>query len=110
MKINNLKKITRTNLEGIIPRELFRSFLKEYFSTLKNLGGKKKGFDEIIFSFFVAIERLDKRDWKKLLTQYQIDEKNLEDVANVVGFEIAAVEEIALAGLLMSKETKKKHK
>ena len=100
----DLKRITRSSLEGIVPRILFKDFLKEYFSTVQDLGGKRKGFDEIIFSFFVAIERLDERDWKKLLNQYQLDGVNLRDVANVVGFEICAVEETALTGLIMTRE------
>ena len=97
---DELRKIEQTNLQGIIPRGLVKGFLKEYFDTLIDLGGKKKGFDEIIFSFFSAINRLDERDWKRLVRSFKIDETIFSVIANAVEFEIYGVEQTALATFL----------
>lgn len=96
----DIKKITRASLEGIVPRNLFKGFLKEYYHTLHDVGGIKKDFDGIISSFFLALEELDKKMWKKLLTQYAIDGDNLALVANVLACENYVVEQTALQGLL----------
>lgn len=104
---DELKRITRTSLEGIIPRNMFKKFLIEYFSTLQDLGGKRKGLDEIILSFFLAMEKLNKRDWKKLLSKFGSDENNLATIANAVGYEVFAIEQTALIMLLDNDETGK---
>jgi hypothetical protein len=107
---SGLKKITRTNIEGIIPRDLFKSFLREYFSSLKDLGGKKKGFDEIIFSFFAAIKNLGSKNWRKLLKQYEIDGKILAYISDKMEFEIYGVEQTSLIMIIDENENQNKEK
>lgn len=104
---DELRKIEQTNLENVIPRGLFKGFLKEYSSTLRDLGGKRKGLDEIIFSFFSAINKLEKSDWKKLVSEFKVDEKNLATIAESVEFEIYGVELTALQVFLDINKTRK---
>lgn len=93
---NEIKRLTRASLEGIVPRSLFKDFLREYYYTFRDSGGKKKGFDEIIFSFFLALAELDKADWKKIINQYGIDGDILATVSNALGFEVYGIEQTAL--------------
>ncbi len=96
LESEDLKEIERTNLQEIIPKALVEGFLKEYFDTLRELGGKRKGFDEIIFSFFSAMNKLDKFNWKRLVKSFRIDKKILADIANALEFEIYGIEQTAL--------------
>lgn len=97
---DELEKIEKTNLQGIIPRDLVKGFLKEYFDTFMSVGGKKKGFDEIIFSFFSAINKLEERDRRRLVRKFRIDEKILAVIADAVEFETYGVEQTALTSFL----------
>ncbi len=92
MSINDLKKV--------IPPDLIKYFLKEYFETLIDLGGKRKGFDEIIFCFFNALENLEDKEWKKLVKKFNLDEKIVSEIANLVSFELSAVEQVALMNMI----------
>jgi DNA-binding transcriptional ArsR family regulator len=91
-----LALIKRTNLQGLIPKDLLDGFLREYFAAYESIGGKTKGFDEIIYSFFGAISRLDKPRLRKLTARFRIDEKTLSAIALVVGFELYGTELVAL--------------
>ena len=91
-----IKRIEKIGLEKIVPPELLKIFLKEYFLTLMDIGGKKKGFDEIVFSFFAALNNLNKRQWRKLIKKFEVDEKSLLTLANLMEFEISGVELTAL--------------
>lgn len=93
---NELALIKKTNLHGVIPKNLVEGFLKEYFEIHKDVGGKTKGFDEIVFSFFGAIDRLGKSEFKKLTTAFRIDERILSCIAHIVGFELYGTELTAL--------------
>jgi DNA-binding transcriptional ArsR family regulator len=104
----NADKITRSNLEAIVTRDLFKAFLRSYFSCFRDLGGQKKGFDEIVFSFFDAFERLSKKDRNKIINEFGLDEENFTNIAKIVSFEISAVEEVAWADLMKSKEASAK--
>jgi len=60
------------------------------------MGGKRKGFDEIIFSFFCAINNLDDSFRRKIVEKFNIDGKVLESVANLMELEMSGLEETAL--------------
>ena len=96
------EKLRKAKLEGVVPPELVKSFLTEYFSFYVDFGGKAKGFDEIIFSFFSAINHLDRRYWKLLVSKFEIDEESLAALADMVEFEIYGPEMSALTMLLES--------
>jgi DNA-binding transcriptional ArsR family regulator len=93
---NELALIKKTNLHGVIPKDLVEGFLKEYFEIYQDVGGKTKGFDEIIFSFFGAIDQLSKSELKELTTAFRIDERVLSCIAHMVGFELYGTELTAL--------------
>ncbi|RLI74284.1 hypothetical protein DRP04_14850 [Archaeoglobales archaeon] len=95
-----IQKIKRADLKKVVPPELFKAFLKEYFETFNDLGGKRKGFDEIIFSFFNALENLENKEWKKLVEKFKADEDTLSILSNLISFEISAVEQVALMSLI----------
>jgi DNA-binding transcriptional ArsR family regulator len=90
------EKIKKIGIEKIVPLMLIKEFLKEYFIFLKDLGGKKKGFDEIIFSFFCALNNLEESSYKKLIRKFGIDGKALKILANLMAFEIYGIEQTAL--------------
>jgi len=92
-------KIRELGLRNLIPPRLLKSFLKEYFYTLIDLGGKRKGFDEIIFSFFNALDNLEEKEWKKLVRKFNINEEALSTLAHIISFEISAIEQVALINL-----------
>ena len=91
-----IKRIENIGLKRVVPPALVKVFLKEYFSTLMDLGGKKKGFDEIVFSFFGALNNLEKRYWRKLIDKFEIDDKSLSILANLMEFEISGIEQTTL--------------
>ena len=95
-------RIKNAKLEKIVPPELVKSFLTEYFSFFVEFGGKAKGFDEIIFSFFSAINHLDKPYWKRLIENFGVNEELLEALADIMEFEIYGTEMSALTMLLES--------
>jgi len=96
------EKLRKAKLERVAPPELVKSFLTEYFSFSVDFGGKAKGFDEIIFSFFSAINHLDRRYWKLLVSKFEIDEESLAALADIMEFEIYGPEMSALTMLLES--------
>ena len=100
------KKVFKKDLEKIIPPELVKVFLQEYFETFSEFGGKKKGFDEIIFSFFSALYNLDKPYWRKLENRFNIDGKNLAVLANFMQFWVNGIEQTALMSHLDSQSKK----
>ncbi|MCD6241584.1 hypothetical protein J7K27_08785, partial [Candidatus Bathyarchaeota archaeon] len=83
--------------------KLVKSFLTEYLSFFVEFGGKAKGFDEIIFSFFSAINHLDKPYWKLLREKFGVDEESLAALADMMEFEIYGPEMSALTMLLESR-------
>ena len=93
-------RIKKIGIEKIVPPILIKDFLKEYFITLKDLGGKRKGFDEIIFSFFCALNNMKKSSRKKLIKKFDIDGKALRILANLMAFEIYGIEQTALEAYL----------
>jgi DNA-binding transcriptional ArsR family regulator len=90
------ERIKKVGIEKIVPPMLIKDFLKEYFIALKNIGGKRKGFDEIIFSFFCALNNMEKPSRKKLIKKFDIDEESLLTIANLMAFEIYGIEQTAL--------------
>jgi len=96
------KQIKERYLHEIVPQDLFKGFLKEYFSALQELGGKRKGFSEIVLAFLSAIDELKEPSWKKLCKGFRIDQNSLSFLALVAKFEMQAVEYIALTAYLNS--------
>jgi len=89
-------KIREIGIENIIPPSLIKTFLQEYFVTFKEFVSKRKGFDEIIFSFFAALNNLRKTSWRKLVKKFGVDEESLATLANLMEFEISGIEQVAL--------------
>ena len=87
-----IKRIREIGWEKIVPPSLIKLFLKEYSSTLLSVGGIVKNFSEIIFSFFAALNNLDKKLWKKLVKEFDLDEERLRLIANLMEFELFGVE------------------
>jgi DNA-binding transcriptional ArsR family regulator len=96
------KMVLKKDLKKIVPPDLIKVFLREYFETFLDLGGKRKGFDEIIFSFFSALDSLDKSHWQKLKREFNIDEKDLSILTKLMRFEIDGIERTALETYLDS--------
>lgn len=100
------EKIKKIGINKIVPPILIKDFLKEYFIMLKDLGGKRKGFDEIIFSFFCAINNLEEKSYKKLIKKFGIDGKALGILANLMSFEIYGIEQTTIETYLDSIDEK----
>jgi len=99
--ISHLKINSVQDLEKIIPEELIKSFLKEYSTTVAAFGGKKKAFDELVFSFFCALSNLERQHWNLLCKKFNVsNEKALLIVAEVLEFEIYGIELTALTDCL----------
>lgn len=98
----NLKK----SLREIVPPELVKkTLLKEYMSNFRAIGGKKKGFDELIFSFFGALNNLESKYIKKLVEIFKVqDKEDLLDLAHIMEFEIWGVEMNAITCYLELKD------
>lgn len=94
------EKLEGKKLEEIVPTDLIKIFFTEYLPTFRDLGGKKKGFDELTFSFFSAINNLEERYSEKLKKKFDIDEEVLYALANLMEFEISGIEETAIASYL----------
>ena len=92
----DLNKIKNCDLKKVIPPKLIKDFLREYYFTLNELGGKKKGFDEIIFSFFAAINNLEEEHWNRLIKLFKINGEILKVISNLMEFEIAGIEKVAI--------------
>jgi len=106
-----VKRIEEIGIENIIPPRLIKDFLGEYAFAYMEFGGKRKGFDEIIFSFFSALNNLDKSYRKRLVKEFDIDEKSLLALANLMEFEISGLEQAALMTYLdMSNDERQKSK
>lgn len=99
-----IKRIREIGWEKIVPPDLIKLFLKEYSSTLLSVGGIVKNFSEIIFSFFAALNNLDKKLWKKLVKEFDLDEERLRLIANLMEFELFGVELSAIESYFLLKE------
>jgi len=100
-EIRRLKITHVQDLKKVIPEELIKSFLKEYSTTIAAFGGKKKTFDELVFSFFCALSNLERQHWSLLCKKFNVsDEKALLTIAEVLEFEIYGIELTALIGCL----------
>jgi len=97
---SEINKVKKADIRKLVPPRLVKIFLREYFLTFTYLGGKRKGFDEIIFSFFSALNNLDEPHWKKLVKKFEMDEEALQTLANLMEFEINGVEQTAIESYL----------
>lgn len=97
------EKVFNKNLEKTVPPELVKVFLREYFEIFSEFGGKRKGFDEIIFSFFSALYSLDKSHWRKLERRFNIDGRDLGVLAGFMQFWVNGIEQTALTSYLDSR-------
>lgn len=89
------EKLQKVKLREIIPPIFFREFLKGYFSA-SELAAKRKGYDEIIFSFFSALNNLDANYRKKLVKKFNIDDTALKIISNLMEFEVNGVEQTTI--------------
>lgn len=94
--VRDFKRIRKLGLRKIVPSLLFKDFLKDYSSTLLELGGKKKGFGEIVFSFFAALNNLEEEYWRKLIKRFKIDEKAFSSIVNLMATEFTIIEQTTL--------------
>lgn len=86
-------------MESALPRALIDAFLKEYIGSALDLGGKRKGIDELILSFFKGLTDLKKDEWKELAKKFNFDEGLLGQLADYMAFEISMAEHVALQTL-----------
>ena len=91
-KIKKLKE----NLAVILPTSFLRSFFKEYSKHLSTVGGVKKSFTELILAMLYAILQLDKAKFEALAKRFNINPRDLSDLASIVGIETHVVELSAL--------------
>ena len=63
-------------------------------------GGKRKGFDELIFSFFGALNNIEKPYLKKLVKMFNIEEETLLRLSAVMEFEMTGIEQTAIVTFL----------
>ncbi len=87
--------LRKVKLKEIIPPEFFKEFLREY-SSAAELAAKRKGYDEIIFSFFSALNHLDAPYRKKLVQKFNIDDTTLRVISRLMEFEVNGVEQTAI--------------
>jgi len=98
-----IRKIKRLGWRKLVPPELFKAFLKEYSSIILSFGGMTKSLNQIIFSFFAALNNLEEKLWKKLVKEFKVDEKSLALLANLMEFELFGIELSAIESYLTLK-------
>lgn len=94
-----LSRVKEAKVESLLPEEFLRRFLVEYISVYLNVGGKRKGIQELIFSFFRGIGDIDRKEWNDLVRKFHLDGKLLGEVAFAAAIEVSIIEQTALSTL-----------
>ena len=105
-----LSRVKEAKLEKLLPEELLRRFLVEYISVYLDVGGKRKGLQELIFSFFRGIGDVDRKEWNDLVRMFHLDGKLLSEVAFAVAIEVSITEQTALSDLALFNQDEAKGK
>lgn len=105
-----LSRVREAKVEKLLPEEFLRQFLVEYISVYLNVGGKRKGLQELIFSFFRGIGDVDRKEWNDLVRMFHLDGKLLSEVAFAVAIEVSITEQTALSGLALFNRDEDKEK
>lgn len=103
--VKELKKLNSKSIRDTIPKELIRGFLEFYAISAGLIGSKYKGFDEIVISFFGALEKINKSKKEYLIKVFKINERTFNTIINLMAFETVSVEKAAVETFL--DETKK---
>ena len=101
-------KVKKVGVASLVPLDLLRIFLRQYFSVLLDVGGVTKGYYEICLSFFKALEDLDRKDYQLLVSTFKIDGKLLGELAELMALEISVVELEALQAYIGTDLRKRK--
>ena len=106
-----IEKIKKIGIKNIIPEKLIKTFLKEYIISYVEIGGKRKSFDEVIISFFGAIDNLDNKYKKKLIKEFGIEHEDLFfKIASIINFELTGKEMVTFMTYFDQKEKDRKSK
>ena len=105
-----LSRVKEAKMENLLPGEFLKRFLVEYISVYLDVGGKSKGLQELIFSFFRGIGDVDRKEWNDLVRMFHLDGKLLSEVAFAVAIEVSITEQTALSDLALFNRDEAKEK
>ena len=105
-----LSRVKEAKMENLLPGEFLKRFLVEYISVYLDVGGKRKGLQELIFSFFRGIGDVDRKEWNDLVRMFHLDGKLLSEVAFAVDIEVSITEQTALSDLALFNRDEAKEK
>ena len=105
-----LSRVKEAKMENLLPGEFLKRFLVEYISVYLDVGGKRKGLQELIFSFFRGIGDVDRKEWNDLVRMFHLDGKLLSEVAFAVAIEVSITEQTALSDLALFNQDEAKEK
>ena len=105
-----LSRVKEAKMENLLTGEFLKRFLVEYISVYLDVGVKRKGLQELIFSFFRGIGDVDRKEWNDLVRMFHLDGKLLSEVAFAVAIEVSITEQTALSDLALFNQDEAKGK
>lgn len=103
-----LEKLNETVIRRALPIDLIADFFQYYAIGLDVIGGKVKAIDEVIVSFFGAVDSLEDKDYNELIKKYKIPKSSFATIVDIMGFESIYKEKVAVLTMLESKENEKR--
>ena len=103
-----LEKLNETVIRKALPIDLIADFFQYYAIGLDVAGGKVKAIDEVIVSFFGAVDSLEDKDYNELIKKYKIPKSSFATIVDIMGFESIYKEKVAVLTMLESKENEKR--
>jgi len=91
-----LEKLNETSIRKALPIDLIADFFEYYALDLNMVGGKVKAIDEVIFSFFGAVDSLEDKYYNELIERYKIPKRSFSTIVDIMGFESIHKEKVAV--------------
>lgn len=104
-----LDRLDEAAIRTALPIELIADFFNYYAIGIVDLvGGKIKPIDEVVVSFFGAVDSLEEEYYSRLIKDYKIRKKSFNTVVDFMAFESIEKEKVAVLTMLELKEDEKK--
>lgn len=104
-----LKKLDEVAIRKALPIELIADFFNYYAIGIVDLvGGKVKPIDEVVVSFFGAIESLNDEDYFRLKEEYKVRKRSFDIIVDYMAFESIEKEKVAIITMLDVREDERK--
>lgn len=102
---SKLEKLDYKSIENALPRDLLKEFFEFYaIGQIDLVGGKKKRIDEIVLSFFAALDDLNNDERNRLIKEYEVKKTNFETIIDLMSFEAIYKERVAITTAIQMRE------